>query len=204
MSNAENHIHLKPQAMSNLYRCLFALSFIFLIVLPITILSLRGWIHYQQEGTQGDITALKTDQDGLAQAIAADVNQIAALDNEERALTKSEQVFVEGQDQNSAWRADARWSEMGKARIAEIWARRQTIQQQLHENRDRQRETQLALLRLQAHEQQLTYLYDLIQNQRFMYYGILLLGAFSTSLAALLWTARIQARTNRILQKLSE
>ncbi|MFC1653083.1 hypothetical protein ACFL3F_05120 [Planctomycetota bacterium] len=182
---------------------MFALSLGVFVFVLVVLWGVSLCLDCKLKGIEGNLQALNTELTTISTAIAVDMNEVRALEAEEIALAKSEQMFTEGDDQATIWRADARWSEMGKSRVREIWNRRQMLQVRLTDLRTIHREKTSELMQLQAKEQQKTYLRDAIKNRRYQLYGILLLGGFGILLFAILWHALVQKRVNRILQNMA-
>ena len=186
----------------NFYRCMFILFLCLFVGIIIFMIGTNLCLAYHHKGIAGKLSAVNGELTTIAAGIAADNNEMGSIDAEEMALAKSEQIFNEGSDQASIWRADARWSEMGKERVHEIWNRRQNLRDHLIELRALQREKKAQLINLQAKEQQNTYLHDTLQQRRFSLYGILLLSGFGIVLFAIFWHALFQKKVNRILQSM--
>lgn len=201
MSVSESQGPASVRGTPNFYRVMFFLSLVFLVLLPIGVLSSDVWLESTEMQLDGKIGALEAALESLAQEIAIDSNEIALLDAEVVEIARSEQVFAEGSDQSSLWRPDAKWSDMGKSRVQEIWRRRGLLQDRQAQSRALAREKAADLALARAERDRNSYFRNLIKDRKFALYGVLLLGAFGTALSALLWGALVQGRVNVILAR---
>jgi hypothetical protein len=184
----------------NFYRAMFFLSLILLVLLPLGVLNSDVWLELREKQFQADASALEAELESLSQQIAADSNEVAALDTEVSKIAHFEQVFTEDSDQRSLWTPDARWSEMGKARVQEVWHQRGILGDRLAQSHALVRQREADLIRTRGRKDQIIHLRQFIKGHAFVLYGVLLLGAFATVLFALLWGA-LQGRVNAILRR---
>jgi len=183
----------------NFYRVMFFVCFILLVLLPCGLLSSNVWLESREIQLDGHLTALKAELESLEQQIAADRDSIASLEGEVLEIARAEQVFSAGSDQASLWGPDTRWSEMGRARVEEIWRRRAALQDGLTESNALVRQKTANLTITQARKKQVTHFRAFVGSHRVASYAVILVGAFATALFALLWSALVQARVNAIL-----
>ncbi len=180
---------------------MFFLSLILLVLLPLSVLSSDVWLELREKQLEADTSTLEAELESLSQQFAADSNEVDALDTEVSEIAHSEQVFIEGPDQRSLWRPDARWSEMGKARVQEIWRQRGILGDKLAQSRTLARQKKAELIQMLGRKDQITYLRQLIKEHTFMLYGVLLFGAFAVMFFALLWVVLVQSKVNAILRR---
>jgi hypothetical protein len=185
----------------NFYCAVFFLSLIFLVLLPLGILVSDVWLGAREVGLVADVNALGAEIESLSREVAADTNDIAALQAEVTALAKAEQVFTEDSGQGTLWRPDARWSEMGKARVQDIWRRQGIVQDRQAAAQTLIWQKQADLMRAQARKDQNTYLQDLIRGHTYILYGWLLVGIFAMAFSGLLWGVLVQTRVDAILTR---
>jgi Tfp pilus assembly protein PilN len=188
---------------ASFYKVMFFLSLIVLVFVPVGILSSRVWLDWDAARLQGNRSALQAEVAALTSDIAADSNEIDSLTAEELALAGSEQVFAENSDQRNLWSADVRWSEMGKLRVQAIWATKGAIRASTASTQALKRERTADLARVEARLEQDAMMQQFIEDHKLALYSLLLVGAFLVVLFALLWAALVQARINRVLQKMA-
>lgn len=183
----------------NLYRVMFFVCFILLLLLPCGVLSSNVWLGSREIQLDGHLTALEAELASLEQQIGIDRDRIAGLEDEVLEIAQAEQVFSGGSEEVNLWGPDTRWSEMGRARVEEIWRRCDVLQDSMAEFRHlvRQRTADLTIAR--AQKEQITYFRGFITGHKIALYAVILAGAFATVLFALLWGAFVQARVNAIL-----
>jgi len=200
MAGSESQGTVNLRGTPNFYRVMFFLSLILLVLPPLGVLSSDVWLELREKQLQADAGALEAELDSLSAQIAADSNEVAALDTEVSEIAHSEQVFTEGSDQRSLWRPDARWSEMGKARVQEIWRQRGILGDRLAQSRALVRQKEADQIRTRGRKDQITHLRQFIKGHTFVLYGVLLFGAFAVAFFALLWGV-LQGRVNAILRR---
>lgn len=200
MAGPESRTPVSLRGTPNFYRAMFFVSLILLVLFPLGILSSDVWLEFQEKQVQAEAGALKAELESLSQRIAADNNEVAALDSEVSAIAHSEQVFTEGSDQRSLWRPDARWSEMGKARVQEIWRQRGILGDRLAQSRGFVRQKEADLIRTGGRKDQISYLRQFIKRRAVVLYGVLLFGVFAVAVFALMWGV-LQGRVNVILRR---
>lgn len=200
MVGSESRSPANLRGTPNFYRVMFFLSLILLVLFPLGVLSSDVWLEFREKQLQAEASALEAELESLSQQIAADNNEVTALDTEVSEIAHSEQVFTEGSDQPSLWRPDARWSEMGKARVQEIWRQRGILGDRLAQSRAFVRQKEADLIRMGGRKDQITYLRQLIKGRTFVLYGALLFGALAVAVFALMWGV-LQGRVNAILRR---
>ncbi|MFC1634466.1 hypothetical protein ACFL5Z_06450 [Planctomycetota bacterium] len=200
MAGYESQGPASLRGIPNFYRTMFFLSLILFVLLPMGILSSDIGLELRENQFQIIANALEAELESLSQQIAADSKEIDALDVEVSQIARSEQVFTESSEQHSLWRPDARWSEMGKVRVQEIWLQRGILGNELTQSRDLVRQKRSDLIRTDGRREQIINLRKLIKEHIFMFYGVLLFGVFTTVLFALLWSV-LQGRVNMILRR---
>jgi hypothetical protein len=200
MVGSESRSPANLRGTPNFYRVMLFLSLILLVLLPLCVLSSDVWLESREKRLQAEAGALEAELQSLSQQIAADQNEVAALDTEASEIAHSEQVFTEGSDQRSLWRPDARWSEMGKARVQEIWRQRGTLGDRLAQSRGLVWQKEADLIRMGGRKDQIAYLRQFIKRRTFVLYGVVLFGAFAVAVFALMWGV-LQGRVNAILRR---
>ena len=200
MAGSESQGPVNLRVTPNFYRAMFFLSLILLVLLPAGILSSDVWFEFREKQVQANASALEAELESLSTQIAVDSNEMAALDNEVSEIAHSEQVFTKDSDQHSLWMPDARWSEMGKARVQEIWRQQGILKVRLAKSRALVRQKEADLIRTGGRKEQITFLRQFIKNHTFLLYGVLLFGAFAVAFFALLWSV-LQGRVNMILRR---
>ena len=201
MAASESQGPVNFRGTSNFYRVMFFLSLLLLVLLPLGVLSSDVWLEFREKQLEVDTSALEAELESLSQQIAADSNEVDALDTEVSEIAHSEQVFTEGPDQRSLWRPNARWSEMGKARVQEIWRQRGILGDSLAQSRALVRQKQADITRMHGRKDQIIHLRQLIKEHTFVLYGVLLFGGFAVMFFALLWAVLVQGRVNAILKR---
>ena len=183
----------------NFYRVMFFLCFVLLLLLPCGLLSSNVCLDSREIQLDGDLAALEAELESLGQQMVADTDGIASLKGEVLEIARAEQVFADGSDQANLWGPDTRWSDMGRARVEEIWRRRAALQGNLAESRALVRRKTADLTVAQASKKKITHCRTLVKEHRIVLSAVALVGAFGTALFALLWGALVQARVNAIL-----
>ena len=201
MAISELHGPANMQGIGNFYRAIFFVSLILLILLPLAIVKSDIWLQYRQKQLDGRMVILEEELASLSRAIAADGNDVAALDAEVIQIARSEQIFTEDSDPRSLWRPDSRWSEMGKAHILELWDRQKMLTSRVGQSQNLMREKTADLARVLAQKDENKYLRECLRGHRLWLYGALLLGVFGVSFSALLWGSFIQIRVNAVLTR---
>jgi len=190
-------------AVASFYKVMFFLSLVVLVFIPVGILGSRVWLDWDTNRLQGEKSALDAEVTALTRDIAADSNEIETLVAEELALAGSEQVFRENSDRRNLWGADVRWSEMGRLRVQAIWTAKGAIRASMVRTRELKRERTADLARIEAQIEQNAMIERFIEDHKVVLYSLLLVGSFLVVLLALLWAALVQARINRVLQKMA-
>lgn len=190
---------LSLQGIPNFYKVMFFISLVLLVLIPSAILNSASWLESREVLLDGRLGALEAAMASLEQQIAGDKDHLAGLDAEVLDIARAEQVFSSGSEQGNLWGPDTRWSEMGRARVEEIWRRHGAVQKGLVEAQESVRQKRAELVLLQADKRQMEHLREAVSNHRVALYGVILVGAFATVLFALLWGALIQTRVNAIL-----
>jgi hypothetical protein len=183
----------------NFYRAMFFLCFIVLVLLPIGLLSLKVCLDSKEIRLDGRLTALQASIDSLRQRTADCNESAAALEAQVLEIARAEQVFSEGDERGFVWGPDTRWSEMGRARVEELWRRRRALQEDLTRFETWAREQQIDLTMVQAEKERITHLRASISDHKFALYAVILVGVFGAALFALLWGALVQGRVNAVL-----
>ena len=114
-------------------------------------------------------------------------------------IAQAEQVFAGGSEEANLWGPDTRWSEMGRARVEEIWRRCGVLQNSVTEIGHLARQKTADITLAHAQKEQITYFREFITGHKIALYAVILAGAFATVLFALLWGALVQTRVNAIL-----
>lgn len=185
----------------NCYSTMFFICLILLVLLPCALLSSTVWLEPKAIQLEGRLSALTAEIDSLQQQIAVDANDITRLENEVLDIARAEQVFSNGSNQGNLWGPDTRWSDMGRARVEEIWRRRAVLRTDLTESGRSVRRQTASLADVQASRDQITFLRTFVADHKVLLYAVVLFGVFATGLFALLWSALIQARVNAILSR---
>ncbi|UCG59718.1 MAG: hypothetical protein JSU70_09405 [Phycisphaerales bacterium] len=187
----------------NFYRAMFYLCLIVFVIGPVAVFVFRGCLKCEEQQLDGNVAALEAELQSLSEDMVADSNQIETLDALEARVAQSEQVFTEGSDETSLWATQARWSDMGQARVEELWARRRVLEDRRATNRNLIRERTVSLAQLHSKKKQNEYLLQLIDKNSVVLQIGLLFGIAMTVIFAILWCFRIQAKVNGILTKLA-
>ncbi|MDI6451671.1 hypothetical protein [Anaerobaca lacustris] len=190
---------LSLQGIPNFYKVMFFISLVLLILMPSAILNSSFWLESREILLDGRLAGLEAEIESLEQQIAGDKDHLAGLDAEVLDIARAEQVFSSGSEQGNLWGPDTRWSEMGRARVEEIWRRHGAAQKGLAEAQESVRQKRAELVLVQAGKSHMAHLRAVVSNHRVALYGVILVGAFATVLFALLWGALIQTRVNAIL-----
>jgi len=183
----------------NFYKVMFFVCFIFLLLLPCGLLSSNVWLESREIQLDGHLTALEAERESLEQQIAAAGDSIATLEGQVIEIARAEQVFSGNSDQANLWGPDTRWSEMGRARVEEIWRRRAALQAGRDECRVSVRQKTADLAITQANKKQITHFRTFVTDHKIAIYAAILAGAFTCALFILLWGALVQAKVNAIL-----
>jgi cell division protein FtsB len=199
MAGTESQGSISLRGIPNFYSVMFFVSFILLVCLPCGLLSSKVWLDSKEISLNGRIEALQADIGSLEQQIAAGKDGVKSLEDEASEIARAEQMFSKGSDQGSLWGPDTRWSEMGRARVEEIWRRRGVLQDDLRECRALLRQKTADLTIAQASEKRIVHFRTFVRDHRIALYATILVGAFATVVFALLWGAIVQARINAIL-----
>jgi len=199
MAGTESQGPISLRGVPNFYGVMFFVWFILLVLLPCGLLSSKVWLDSREISLNGHIEALQAEVGVLEQQIAASKESITGLENEASEIARAEQVFSKGSDQGSLWGPDTRWSEMGRARVEEIWRRRGVLQDDLRECRALLRQKTADLTVVHASQKRIDHFRTFVKDHRIALYAAILVGAFATVLFALLWGAIVQARINAIL-----
>ncbi len=201
MAISELHGPGNMQGIGNFYRATFFVSLILLVLLPLAILKSDIWLECRERRLDGNAAALEEELTLLCREVAADSNEVAALDKEVLEIARSEQIFTEDSDPRSLWRPDSRWSEMGKAHILELWDRREMLGNRLGQSRTLLREKTADLAGVHARKDENSYLRASLRTHRLLLRGALVLGVFGVASSALLWGALVQTRVNAVLTR---
>jgi hypothetical protein len=183
----------------NFYRVMFFLCFILLVLLPLGLLSSNVCLESKEIRLDGHLTALTASVESLRQQIATDREGVAGLEAEVLEIARAEQVFSEGDDQGHIWGPDTRWSEMGRARVEELWRRQDMLQEDLVQLQALMREQMADLTILQSEKERIAHFRTFVSDHRFALYAVILAGVFGSALFALLWGAVVQGRVNAVL-----
>jgi len=180
---------------------MFFVFFVLLVLLPCGLLSSNVWLELVTIRLDGQLAALGAEIESLGQNITAETDGIADLENEVVKIAKAEQVFSNGADEASLWGPDTRWSDMGRARVEEIWRRCEVLEADLAESSALVRQKSATLTMAQASRDQITHFRAFVNDHRVVLYAVILVGVFATGLSVLLWGALVQARVNAILRR---
>jgi len=183
----------------NFYRAMFFLCFILLVALPLGLLSSSVCLDSKDIRLDGHLSALGSSLESLRQRIADDTEAVVSLDGETLEIARAEQVFSEGDDQGNIWGPDTRWSEMGRARVEELWGRRRALQEDLTHLETMVREQTADLTMVQSEKERVAHFRTFISDHKFAFYAVILVGMFGSALFALLWGALVQGRVNAVL-----
>ncbi|UCD49271.1 MAG: hypothetical protein JSW27_17280 [Phycisphaerales bacterium] len=183
----------------NFYRVMFFLCFILLVLLPFGLLSSNVCLESKEIQLNGHLSALGSSLESLRQQIAGDTESIASLEGEVLEIAEAEQVFSEEGDQGHIWGPDTRWSDMGRARVEELWRRRQILQEDLTHLQTLLREQTADLTIVQSEKERIAHFRTFVSDRKIALYAVILAGVFGSALFALLWGALVQGRVNGVL-----
>lgn len=183
----------------NFYKVMFFISLVLLVLIPGTILSSGFWLESREILLDGRLAALEAEIESLDRQIATDIDRLASLEAEVLDIARTEQVFSSGSEQGNLWGPDTRWSQMGRARVEEIWRRHEAVQKGMADSQTAARHKKADLVLAQAGKRQIAHRQAFVSNHRIALYGVILVGAFATVLFALLWSTLVQSRVNAIL-----
>jgi hypothetical protein len=183
----------------NFYRVMFFLCFILLVLVPFGLLSSKVCLGSKEILFDGHLAALEAALESLRQQITSDTESITGIDAEVLDIARAEQVFSGENDQGNLWGPDTRWSDMGRARVEELWRRRQVLQGDLADLRALVREQTADLTIIQAEKGRIAHFRTFVSDHKLALYAVILVGVFGTALFALLWGGLVQARVNAIL-----
>lgn len=189
------------RGVPNFFRVMFFVCLIPLVLLPCGLLSSNVWLESREIELDGHLAALGAEIQSLEGQIATNTERIASIEGEVLEIAQAEQVFSDGQGQGSLWGPDTRWSEMGRARVEELWRRRTSIQDDLRKCAASGRQKKAELTVISANKKQIAHFRALVTDHRLALYVMLLVGTFAAVLFALLWGAIVQARVNAILDR---
>jgi hypothetical protein len=190
------------QGIPNLYRALFFVSLILLVLVPLGILGLDICLESRNRPLDGNLAAVEAELASLNQAVAADNKEITTLDNEVTATGRAEQLFAkgpEGIDPNNLWRTDSRWSDMGKARVLELWGRRAILLKRAGDLQSLVREKTAEAARTRAAKDRNAYLQKAIRGRALLLKILIAAGVVGAAISALAWSVLIQSRVNIVL-----
>lgn len=183
----------------NFYKVMFFISLVLLVLIPGAILSSGFWLESREILLDGRLAALEAEIESLDRLIATDIDRLASLEAEVLDIARTEQVFSSGSEQGNLWGPDTRWSQMGRARVEEIWRRHEAVQKGMADSQTAARHKRADLVLAQAGKRQIAHRQAFVSNHRIALYGVILVGAFATVLFALLWSTLVQSRVNAIL-----
>jgi hypothetical protein len=178
---------------------MFFLCFVLLVLLPLGLLGSNVCLDSKEIRLKGHLTALEASIAALRQQIATDRESVAGLEAEVLEIARAEQVFSEGDDQGHIWGPDTRWSEMGRARVEELWCRQQVLQEDLMRLQALVREQTADLTIVQSETERVAHFRAFVSDNKIVLYAVILAGVFGSALFALLWGALVQGRVNAIL-----
>lgn len=199
MTGAEFQGPASLRGTPNFYRAMFFLCFILLVLLPLGLLSSSVCLDSKDIRLDGHLSALGSSLESLRQQIANDTEAVVSLDGEALEIARAEQVFSEGDDQGNIWGPDTRWSEMGRARVEELWRRRQILQEDLTHLQTLVREQTADVAIVQSEKERNAHFRTFISDHKLALYAVILVGVFGSALFALLWGALVQGRVNAVL-----
>ena len=183
----------------NFYRVMFFLCFILLVLLPLGLLSSNVCLDSKDIRLGGHLSAFEASIESLRQQIAGDKESMAGLEADVLEIAHAEQVFSDGDEQGSVWGPDTRWSDMGRARVEELWRHRQALQEDLMQLQMLLREQMADLTVMQSAKERIAHFRTFVGDHRIALYALILAGVFGTALFALLWGGLVQAKVNAIL-----
>lgn len=201
MNAAESPSSVSLRGIPNFYKAMFFVCFVLLVLLPFGILNSSVVLESREVRLDGRVAALDAEIRSLQQQITADANSIAGLENEVLDIARAEQVFSGGAEQGRLWGPDTRWSEMGRARVEELWRRQAVLQNDLVQLRGFLRQKMADSTVVEAEKKQIELWRETVKGRRIALYAVILVGVFATVLFALLWGALIQGRVNTILNR---
>ncbi len=190
---------LSLQGIPNFYKVMFFTSLVLLVLIPSAIVHSRFWLESREILLDGRLASLEAEIESLDRQIASDADRLAGLEAEVLDIARAEQVFSSGSEQANLWGPDTRWSQMGRARVEEIWRRHEALQKGMADSQTAVRHKKADLVLAQAGKRHIAHRQAFLSNHRIALYGVILAGAFATVLFALLWGALIQTRVNAIL-----
>lgn len=199
MAGYESQGCLSLYGIPNFYKVMFFISLILLVFAPGALITSVIWLESREIVLDGRVTALEAEIESLEQMITGQRGRLESLEAEVLEIARAEQVFSGESQQGSLWGPDTRWSEMGRARVEEIWRRHEALEERLAESQASVREKRADLVMAQAGKRHIAHFSTFVSDRRVALYGLMLLGAFTTVLFGLLWGSLVQAKVNAIL-----